>query len=254
MTATIITNNQPIELTVSPGAGAPGPQGEPGPTGPAGVTELVAHAIAVKATNETVNNSTTYQNDNDLHFPIEADQTTIVSYSLFVFGNSTADIKFQVTGPSGSTVVGSVHAARSSDTVMTVSSLPAIVGASTAGGAQLCTLKATIINGATAGTVNLQWAQNTATVADTQLLAGSSLHAFRVEQPVGPEGPPGPDGPDGPPGPTAISSDAGNQAELGTDGLLYLAGIAIAGVVADDTDPALGDFPPGSYVIVDPTL
>jgi hypothetical protein len=37
-----------------------------------------------------------------------------------------------------------------------------------------------VANGATAGTVQLQWAQNTAEVSDTILLAGSTLSPIQI--------------------------------------------------------------------------
>ena len=43
-----------------------------------------------------------------------------------------------------------------------------------------------------------------------------------LEGPQGPQGPIGATGPQGPAGPTAVSANAGNQATLGTDGLIFV--------------------------------
>jgi hypothetical protein len=45
-----------------------------------------------------------------------------------------------------------------------------------------------------------------------------------VPGPQGPAGVDGAAGPQGPPGPTAVSADAGNNATLGSDGLIYASG------------------------------
>lgn len=51
--------------------------------------------------------------------------------------------------------------------------------------------------------------------------------------PAGADGAQGPQGPQGPPGPTAVSTDAGNSATLGTDSLIYVP--ASTGTVAAST-------------------
>lgn len=58
--------------------------------------------------------------------------------------------------------------------------------------------------------------------------------------PEGPSGPPGPQGVQGPPGPSAVSVNAGNQAKLGSDNLIFVpAPTAVKGVV-DGSEAAPG--------------
>ncbi|MEZ6330645.1 MAG: hypothetical protein R3B12_01370 [Candidatus Saccharimonadales bacterium] len=57
----------------------------------------------VKTTNETVNNSATLQNDDELKFSIGADETWTYRFVLQANSGTTPDFRFAVTAPSGAT-------------------------------------------------------------------------------------------------------------------------------------------------------
>lgn len=134
----------------------------------------------VKTVDETVNNTITRQADDTLLFAIAANETWIGEFVLFIVGDSTADFAADVTVPAGATLRLARMGPRAGDTVVdaaatfTSGSNPGSAGAAS-GPAVIQTFKFTVINGATAGNVQLNWAQAIATVADTTVKAGSFL-------------------------------------------------------------------------------
>lgn len=145
-----------------------GPQGPPGP-GP---------LFVYKSADEVVNNSAVFQDDNHLSFPVGANELWVVSYVLFVVGDATADMKLQLAAPAGATIVGGIMAARVTDLVMSVATLPGAIGVDATG--RQARLDATVETVGTAGNVVLQWAQSTAVAANTTVKKGSYLLAFEA--------------------------------------------------------------------------
>lgn len=139
----------------------------------AGTTILAA----VKTVDELVNNSAVLQDDDALVVSLAASKT--YSFTLFAkFSSATAtpDLKFDFSGPtgahqwffnttSGGTSASGASAALATDQSVTTSSTTGVL----------------VIQGiaVTVGAVSLQfrWAQNTATVEDTKILADSYLMA-----------------------------------------------------------------------------
>lgn len=145
------------------------------------------------ATGSAINNSTTLANDPELFFPIEANEIWFVEAFLQANGASVnADFKYGWTGPSGCTAQWGPLA--------TLANLGSgWVGAGAAGGVSggfsainnntnLAGMSGTLphqlagwfTNGSTAGTVTLQWAQNTQTVEDNKILVNSYLRLRRL--------------------------------------------------------------------------
>lgn len=147
--------------------------------------DALAIDIIRKTADETVNNSTTLQDDDHLLAALAANE--IVHFMAFVvhIGNTTADIKFAFTVPGGATLIWSApnaavtvaDALRDGEVVASSGGAGAFQG-STANRAQL--LVGTVQNGATPGNLQLQWAQSTATVVDTDVLTNSYLLVWRV--------------------------------------------------------------------------
>lgn len=144
--------------------------------------------ITHKAADETVNNTTTLQNDNHLFFPIgiqENWQFDIVL--LWAAANETADAKIGITVPSGA---GGFWGATSAlDTAATTAlagdfhnhrGFAETLAVGVDGTDETMTvLHGFVDNGGTAGNVQLQWAQNVLTAADLTLVTYSYLIARR---------------------------------------------------------------------------
>jgi len=143
-----------------------------------------AKMTRLKTTDETVNNSATLQDDDVLHFPIPANTRYTGEVTLFVTGDATADFKAAINAPAGATVMASNFGPRATDTVMLNDPYKGAgvamsnMGASASG--VMHVVRFSVINGATAGSVTVQWAQSAATVADTTVKAGSFLSAEMV--------------------------------------------------------------------------
>jgi len=143
------------------------------------------HAEARKTADQIVNNSTTFVNDTHLSFAVAANEVWVMTFYLRVVTNATADIKFEWTYPSGTASVGGVWPS----TTLTLTDLSMAASASPLTALSMGVASSTdvlvviplhFINGVTAGTFQLRWAQNTANVSDTKLLTGSCIIAARV--------------------------------------------------------------------------
>lgn len=137
-----------------------------------------------KTTAQTINNSSTLQNDDQLFAPLAANERVVFFATIRHVGNATADIKFTFTGPSGSS--GShVFPNAYIDTGDTLGTpLPqGFTGTSSVAGASGARVQLIIglaTTGATAGNLQFQWAQNTATAVDTTVQVDSSLLIWRI--------------------------------------------------------------------------
>lgn len=139
-----------------------------------------------KTADETVNNSTTLQNDDELLASLAANENVVfMCYIIHTSASGNADIKFAFTVPSGATINWSAPNAHVSVTlslsnpvVTTTSGTSRSFGSDPAVFSQL--LVGRVSNGATSGNLQLQWAQDTATAENTQVKAGSFLLVLRV--------------------------------------------------------------------------
>lgn len=136
-----------------------------------------------KTADETVNNSVTLQNDDALLLALAANETWYFIAVLSQIGNNTADFKFAFTVPTGATLnwgcVGKINTAGTAgpcDSITTSGTADDNDGATDA---RRVTLRGVVVNGGTAGNLQLQWAQSTATVVDTKVLTNSYLEAHK---------------------------------------------------------------------------
>lgn len=138
-----------------------------------GLTKVVR-----KTADETVNNSTTLQNDDALKLAVSANQVWALRLYLLHNTSAVADIKITLTGPAGSTIYGRTVA------TSVTATLTEQTGASMAfqgdGAAALETIDFLVIIAGTAGDIQLQWAQNTLEASDTKVLANSCLLAVQT--------------------------------------------------------------------------
>jgi len=144
--------------------------------------------VVLKASDETVNNSNALQDDDDLVSAVAANTNYIFRFVLFFTGNIAADIKFAITVPAAVTFLrwGSGQMKYNVDGYnISMSPVVAASGTSTPVASRGATEAQFIIdgvlsNGANAGNLQLQWAQNVANASDTQVLPGSSLTVWEV--------------------------------------------------------------------------
>ena len=139
--------------------------------------------IVRKTADETVNNSTTLQNDDELLFAVAANEVWEFELLALINSSAVADIKFQFTGPSGSSIyqfnVG--ENAATTDFISAVEPGGPVSDVRGQGLAMInAILRGIIVNGATAGNLQVQWAQNTAEVSDTKVLTNSILIGHKI--------------------------------------------------------------------------
>jgi hypothetical protein len=157
------------------------------PVLPAGLTfasafTLLNFAFARSTADLTKNASVAFSDITGLVFSIGANETWVVLYAIHLISNAAADAKFQLVGPAAPTAVrfgGSTETAGLG--AADVTGFSTVVHLSTVGTVdEMKFLTATIRNGANAGTVQLQAAQDTSNASNSIFYTDSSLIAFRI--------------------------------------------------------------------------
>ena len=136
--------------------------------------------VIVKASDEIVNNSTTFQDDDHLTFTCPANKKCVVEYHVYVDNAHTAEVKFFVVAPGATTVrAGGTGAVFDfSYTYNQASTATGIRTHDTSGSSQeagFVSISGYVNAGASSRTVTLQWAQVTATEKNTTVQEGSWL-------------------------------------------------------------------------------
>lgn len=136
-----------------------------------------AALIAVKDADETVNNSATLQDDDDLSVSVSANTDYIVTGFIIHQSASNADIKFDFSAPSGTTWSFSGVLSSAGSNFTQLANLHTDVSGSLVipcdGTTEIWLMNALVRVGGTAGTFTIQWAQGTAQSSDTDVLADS---------------------------------------------------------------------------------
>jgi hypothetical protein len=140
------------------------------------------HPVIVKAADETLASNTTLQDDNHLIFPVLANEEWQWELWLLLVGSNAADIKVAFTFPTGGTFSGSFIGSNDADVLVhrdfgaTTSPTPtwAIGIQATSAPPLLQVIRGRYLNGANAGNLTLQWAQNTSNATATNVKAGST--------------------------------------------------------------------------------
>ena len=148
-------------------------------SGPAAAATASGATYLYKDADETVNNSTTLQDDDDLTFTMTADKLYAFEMALLMTGNSSADFKLNIDVASSGTAdylltyanpglsfTGEIKWEGQSTSVGVDGSWHQSVSAK-ASGIMVCD--------GTNRLVKLQWAQASANASDTKLLKGSWL-------------------------------------------------------------------------------
>lgn len=134
--------------------------------------------IVRKTSDEVVNNSTVLQDDDELYFAVGANEIWEFLLLLRVTTpTSGVDVDYSFTIPVAASLLrcegyGVSNAEEDGTTEDTCD----IIGASS----EYCLMHYLYVGGANAGTVQLQWAQHTATVEDTKVRANSFIIARKL--------------------------------------------------------------------------
>ena len=147
------------------------------------MASLTGSIVVRKTSDETVNNSTTLQNDDHLVIAVGANEVWYFEALLLYNSGTTPDIKFAFTVPSGASLSWSlVNKGDTSggDAALQLSqtSGAALIVLGTAG-IHVCLVKGIVRMSSTAGNLQLQWAQQVANASDTKVLTDSWLVGAR---------------------------------------------------------------------------
>lgn len=135
-----------------------------------------------KTSDETVNNSNTPQDDNELVIPVATSSIYEFEFVLFCEATGTAaDWRFGFTVPSGTTMLWGLHgdggtkfsggsAAQSS---ISLNDAAAVDNTGSNNGISGKIIRGIIVTAGTSGNVTLQWAQNSVTAANSTVKANS---------------------------------------------------------------------------------
>lgn len=145
-------------------------------------TSFLQLGYVLKGADETVNSSTTLQDDDDLVLALSASQT--YAFEAFIVYNAAAapDYKCAFTVPSGATLYWEVVALNSSAvlTKFTTTSSGGAVSLVGTGADIALTIHGVVIVSTTAGNLQYQFAQNTSDGGNTTTKAGSWLRSQQV--------------------------------------------------------------------------
>jgi len=150
-----------------------------GPAFSAAPTGINQFLFARCTSNLTKNNNTTFADATGLAFAVGANETWVATYTLFFVSAVTPDIKFTLTGPAAPTAV-TFGLVANGDITGRSTAFASPVAVSTNGTDSTSHLSMILRNGANAGTVQLQMAQNSADASNTILYADSFVQAQRV--------------------------------------------------------------------------
>ena len=171
-------------------AGPTGPTGDTGAAGAAGATGATGPAgpgdvKVIKTADENVASSTALQDDDQLSFAVGAGETWIFDMFLSALaGSSAPDLKVAFAIPAGASIkwsmVGTNGNSGSSLWVVDSALSPLVFQCFGGLPADMCMIRGTVTTGGTAGTVQLQWAQNASNALATTVQAGSYLQASKL--------------------------------------------------------------------------
>ncbi|HYE89532.1 MAG TPA: hypothetical protein VEA38_00875 [Terriglobales bacterium] len=148
-------------------------------------TGLTKVELIRKTSDESVTSSTTLQNDDALTCALAANEFVRAELTIYFTAAAAGDIKFGFTVPAAATIYwgtpnmifyNSADAVTASD-IRTTGSLD--VGFISGGTICVASLEVAVLNGANAGNLTLQWAQNASSGTPTTVKAMSHMLVFR---------------------------------------------------------------------------
>lgn len=140
--------------------------------------------IVRKTADETVNNSETLQNDDELLMAMGANEVWRVELHLIIYGTTVANYKMAWTVPSGAEFYwGRIYRTTGAADVVGMTHIAAETVTMRGEGAysrMITVAHGIYVGAATAGNLQLQWAQNTAEVSDSKVKANSCIIATKI--------------------------------------------------------------------------
>ena len=135
-----------------------------------------------KTADEVVNASSTLQNDDVLLYALAANEVVTFVAALHVTSGTTPDIKFAFTVPAAATLRWGLSGPDMSASQSSNGTSGSAIAAPCAGVSlpNIMWIAGVVVNGANAGNLQLQWAQNTSDASDTTVLANSWLRVGQV--------------------------------------------------------------------------
>lgn len=145
-----------------------------------------------KDADTTIISDSTLNDDPDLFLSVEANAIYRLQFYLKVTGNTTGDFKMQLTGPSGSTgsfgaygldttATATGGAGATPEFIRTTLNNPRSYGTTSTASPQVILGTGLVRIDATAGTLQLQWSQDTSTATNTILQQDSWMELHRIE-------------------------------------------------------------------------
>jgi hypothetical protein len=127
--------------------------------------------------------STTLQNDDHLAFPIAANETwSFVGWLIVTSASGTPDLRLAFTVPAGATLrwsgFGDGNTGADHEVIVT-SGFTDVFQLTGAAWRDWVQVRGIVSNGANAGTVQMQWAQNLSNPSAVTIQAGSHVQASR---------------------------------------------------------------------------
>ena len=144
--------------------------------------------FARKTADQSVTSNVTVASDSDLAVAVDASGVYVVLWSLVTDGAAAGDIRYSWSGPASATMLWESRGLAAGDTVnvAVASTDVAAIGTAVTHGT-IASGTSSRVNGsgllvvsATAGNLQLQWAQGTSSATATKVKAGSWLWARRV--------------------------------------------------------------------------
>lgn len=146
----------------------------------------IGQSITVRKTaDESVTSSTALQDDDHLSFAIGANEEWVVRFTIFVSNNlGTTGIRVAINAPGGATIrhYDALHADGNSIGGMNtgIGSSAFTAASMSSSNAALLMITLWVLNGATPGTVQLRWCQDTSSATALTFNRGSHLVAIRT--------------------------------------------------------------------------
>jgi hypothetical protein len=137
-----------------------------------------------KTADETVASSTVLQSDDHLFFAVAASEIWVFDFTLFIVSASVPDIKIALDVPAGATLKwAAIHDMDNNElavlsTVITGDDTSRTYGATAS--QTMIVVRGIIVNGGTAGNVQLRWAQGTSDATGTTVKENSFLMAHKL--------------------------------------------------------------------------
>ena len=149
--------------------------------------ESMMHLIVRKPSDEPVTSSTVLQNDDHLLLPVAANEIWHFRFVIVYDGATAGDIKIAFTFPTGgdlrlsSVLIGTADTFTFGLWSSTTSPSPAYSSSAQGTGIYMTLpLEGVFVNGANAGNLQLQWAQNASSGTATTVKANSTLWGMKL--------------------------------------------------------------------------